>query len=188
MVKPVKFAHVVYQTRRYDEMVQWYLDVFEAETVHADPALTFITYDDEHHRMAFANLSLFNPESGDQSRGAVGVNHVAYTFASVADLLHTYKRLKARGILPYWSIHHGITLSNYYQDPDGNRMEFQVDAGSVEFANAYMASPAFAANPVGVEVDPEALVARFEAGESEESLLVMPAGPISPIPDVHGFT
>jgi len=33
MVKPVKFAHVVYQTRRFDEMIAWYRNVFEAEVV-----------------------------------------------------------------------------------------------------------------------------------------------------------
>lgn len=29
MAKPSKFAHVVYQTRRFDEMVEWYQKVFE---------------------------------------------------------------------------------------------------------------------------------------------------------------
>ena len=33
MVKPVKFAHVVYMTRRFDEMIAWYRDVFEAERI-----------------------------------------------------------------------------------------------------------------------------------------------------------
>lgn len=31
MAKPSKFAHVVYSTRRFDEMVDWYLKVFEAK-------------------------------------------------------------------------------------------------------------------------------------------------------------
>ena len=34
MVRPVKFAHVVYMTRRFDEMLSWYRNVFEAETVY----------------------------------------------------------------------------------------------------------------------------------------------------------
>jgi len=54
MVKPVKFAHVVYQTRRFDEMIAWYEAVFEARVVHQDPALAFMTYDDEHQRLGFA--------------------------------------------------------------------------------------------------------------------------------------
>lgn len=183
MAKPVKLAHVVYQTRRFDAMIAWYRAVFDAGVVHQDPALAFLTFDDEHHRFAFANLDVLSPAGGDaDDRGTVGVNHVAYTFASVADLLETYTRLKTAGIEPYWSIHHGITLSNYYRDPDGNRMEFQVDAEA-----DYMASPAFGANPVGVEVDMDALVARFRAGAAPGELLVMPAGPMSAIPALHGF-
>lgn len=187
MAKPVKFAHVVYQTRRYAEMIAWYREVFEAEVRHQNPALAFLSYDDEHHRMAFANLELMKPGGGADDRGEIGVNHVAYTYANVADLLNTYERLKAAGILPYWPVHHGITLSLYYQDPDGNRMEFQVDACSPDEANAFMDSPAFAANPVGVTWDPEALLARFKAGAGEGELLSMPDGGPARIPAGHGM-
>lgn len=183
MVKPVKFAHVVYQTRRFAEMIAWYEAVFEARVVHQDPALAFMTYDDEHHRFAFANLDVLAQDGGPDDRGTVGVNHVAYTYASVGDLLDTYERLKAAGIAPYWSIHHGITLSNYYRDPDGNRMEFQVDAEA-----GYMDGPTFADNPIGVEVDMEDLLEKRRSGTSEADLLAMPKGPMSPIPQLHGMT
>src|SRR5689334_10970267 len=122
MTKPVKLAHVVYMTRRFDEMIAWYRNVFEADVVHQDPALAFLAYDDEHHRFAFANLSLLKP-GGDGATAEVGVNHIAFTYASVGDLLETYARLKAAGIEPYWPVHHGMTLSLYYRDPDGNRLE-----------------------------------------------------------------
>ena len=79
-------------------------------------------------------------------------------------------------------------MSLYYTDPDGNRMEFQVDVGTVQEATALMRSPGYAANPVGVMYDPDALLARFEAGETEETLLAMPMGPPSPIPAAHGMT
>lgn len=187
MAKPVKFAHVVYQTRRYDEMIAWYEDVFEARVVHRNPALAFMTYDDEHHRFAFANLDLLKPE-GDGQRGEVGVNHVAYTYASAGDLLDTFRRLKAKGILPYWPVHHGITLSLYYRDPDGNRMEFQVDACTAAEGEAFMNSEVFAENPVGVEYDPEDLLAQLDAGADDGALLRPPKGPPSPIPVAHGIT
>lgn len=187
MAKPVKFAHVVYQTRRYDEMIAWYEDVFEARVVHQNPALAFLTYDDEHHRFAFANLNLLKP-GGDGQRGEVGVNHVAYTYADAGDLLDTYRRLKAKGILPYWPVHHGITLSLYYRDPDGNRMEFQVDACTAAEGEAFMNSDVFAENPIGVEYDPEDLLARFEAGADLDSLVQSPKGPPSPIPAAHGMS
>ena len=188
MVKPIKFAHVVYQTRRYEEMIAWYQKVFEAEIVHQDPVLAFLTYDDEHHRFAFANLDMRSPgSSGRDDRGPIGVNHVAYTFASAGDLLTLYKRLKADGIEPYWPIHHGTTLSLYYRDPDGNRMEFQVDHGTVEEARAFMAGDQFAANPIGVVFDPDALLARFEQGASEAELMAIPQGEPSGIPAAHGM-
>lgn len=188
-MKPVKFAHVVYMTRRFDEMIAWYRNVFEAEVVYENPALAFLTYDDEHHRFAFANLDMMKPGGGSRdNRGEIGVNHVAYTYGTVGDLLATYGRLKRDGIQPYWPVHHGTTLSLYNADPDGNRMEFQVDCGTVEEATALMRTSDFADNPIGVLYDPDALLKRFEAGEREESLLVMPAGPPSPIPVAHGMT
>lgn len=189
MVKPVKFAHVVYMTRRFKEMVAWYQDVFEAEVVYENPALAFLTYDEEHHRFAFANLDVIKPAShSSDARSEIGVNHVAYTYATAGDLLDTYARLKGRGIEPYWPVHHGTTMSLYYADPDGNRMEFQVDVGTVQEATSLMKSPAFAANPIGVSYDPDALLARWKSGEDDVSLLARPTGPPSPIPAAHGMS
>jgi catechol-2,3-dioxygenase len=189
MAKPTKFAHVVYQTRRYDEMLDWYQKVFEAKVVYQNPAFAFLTYDDEHHRFAFANMSVIRPDGAEaQERPDTGVNHVAYTFANLGDLLDTYARLKQEGIMPYWPIHHGITLSLYYRDPDGNRMEFQVDTLSVEAATAYMYSAAFAANPIGVPVDPDALLTQYRGGVPVEQLLLKPEGAMSPIPQEHGLS
>lgn len=189
MARPSKFAHVVYSTRRYEEMIDWYQRVFEATVVYQNPVFAFLTYDDEHHRFAFANLSVLAPDTvASEKRDNAGVNHVAYTYANLGDLLATYERLKQMDVTPYWRIHHGITLSLYYQDPDGNRMEFQVDCGTVEEANAYMQSEAFAANPAGVEIDPESLLAQYRSGVPDELLLAMPEGPMSRIPLEHGMS
>jgi catechol-2,3-dioxygenase len=189
MASPTKLAHLLYATRRYDEMVAWYRDVLEARIVSRDPALAFLTYDDEHHRIAIANLEALRPGSdGPDDRGTIGVNHVAFTYAGAGDLLTTYKRLKQAGIEPYWPVHHGMTLSLYYRDPDGNRLELQVDTCSAADAEAYMAAPAFAENPIGFAFDPDTLLARLEAGEDEESLLRCPEGPPSPIPEAQGIT
>src|SRR5258707_15776752 len=111
MARPSKFAHVVYSTRRFDEMIDWYQRVFEATVVYQNPAFAFLTYDDEHHRFAFANLSVLTPDSAaGEQRDNAGVNHVAYTYANLGDLLGTYERLKQVDVNPYWRIHHGITL------------------------------------------------------------------------------
>jgi hypothetical protein len=77
----------------------------------------------------------------------------------------------------------GFTVSMFYADPDGNQMEFQVDSyGSVEEANAFMGGPHFAANPIGVEYDPDDLLARLRAGApASEFLLRQTDEPVSPI-------
>jgi catechol 2,3-dioxygenase-like lactoylglutathione lyase family enzyme len=189
MAPPSKLAHVVYMTRRFDEMIAWYQSVFEAKVQYQNPAFAFLTYDDEHHRFAFANMSVLNPNGLEtDATSKVGVNHVGYTYANLGELLDTYDRLKQLGITPYWRVHHGLTLSVYYQDPDGNRMEFQVDccANAAE-AHAFMHSHAFAANPVGVEIDPDALLEKYRSGASVETLLVQPEGPMSQIPAEHGM-
>lgn len=190
MASPHKLAHVVYQTRRFDEMIAWYVNVFEAEVVHQDPALAFLAYDDEHHRLAFANLDVLKGEEKDPgpSQGEIGVNHVAFTFENLGALLATYERLKVEDILPYWPIHHGPTLSLYYQDPDGNRLEFQVDACSLVEAKAFMNSEAFEKNPLGVVIDPDDLVSRLRSGASEAELLGDMSGEPSGIPAEHGLS
>ena len=189
MAKPSKLAHVVYMTRRYEEMLAWYQAVFEAKLQYQNPAFAFLTYDDEHHRFAFANMSVLNPNGTDtEATAKLGVNHVGYTFANAGELLENYDRLKQVGITPYWSVHHGVTLSMYYRDPDGNRMEFQVDCcANADEAHTFMHSDAFAANPVGVDYDADALLGQYRDGASEDSLLAMPAGAPAQIPPEHGL-
>ena len=183
-IRPTKFVHVVYRTRRFEQMLHWYETVFDAKVQYQNPALAFLTYDDEHHRFAFANLDILQPEGTETERhGMIGVDHVAYTYASLSDLFENYAQLKARGITPYWCVHHGVTVSMYYGDPDGNQMEFQVESyGSNEEANAFMAGPHFAANPIGVEYDPDDWLARLRAGAPVSDFLLRQVNePVSPI-------
>ena len=172
--KPRQLAHVVRRTSRFDELVRWYCTVLGAEVVHSDGRLAFLTYDDEHHRIAIAGI----PGLEEQPAMAAGTDHVAFTLADLGDLLHTFRRLKAIGIEPYWCINHGPTTSLYYKDPDGSRIELQVDnLPTAESIDAWMRSGDFAANPIGVVFDPEELVARYEAGEPIETLTARPRLP-----------
>ena len=183
-VRPARFVHVVYRTRRFDAMIEWYRAVLDCQVRYQNPVLAFLSYDDEHHRIALVNLAVLKPEADDKDRrGAVGVDHVAYTYASVEDLFENYAQLKDKGILPYWCIHHGVTMSMYYADPDGNQMEFQVDAfPSSEEANGYMHGPHFAANPIGVEYDPDEVLARIRSGTPGSAFLMRQSDlPVSPI-------
>ena len=192
IVRPQKFAHVVYRTRRFDEMIRWYKTVFDAQVQFESPAIAFLTYDDEHHRVAFLNLDIIAPRAQGQDagrrQGEIGVDHVAYTYPRLRDLLETYARLKDAGIEPYWCIHHGVTVSMYYGDPDGNQMEMQVDCyATIPEANAFMYGPSFDINPIGVEYDPDEMLARVRGGEPEEAFLTRPSDlPVSPVRSAGG--
>lgn len=81
-----------------------------------------------------------------------------------------------------------MILSLYFRDPDGNRVELQVDAMPVDAANVYIARLAFAANPLGFVADLDALLTAHRAGASEEHLLSIPNSEPTPLPFEHGFT
>ena len=166
----------------------WYQTVFGAEVQYQDPAIAFLTYDEEHHRFAFLNIDLIDPDSGGpDDRGVIGVDHVAYTYASLSDLFDSYAELKSKGIIPYWCVHHGITVSMYYGDPDGNQMEFQVDCfADSSDANAFIYR-AFAINPIGVEYDPDEWLTEVRSGTPVQDLLARKGDlPDSPIRTASG--
>lgn len=173
-VAPVKFAHIVFRTAQKDAMVNWYRTVFEAEVALANPLLTFLTFDAEHHRIAIVGV----PDAAPQIRGAAAMDHCAFTYGSLGDLLSTFKRLRALDITPYWCINHGPNLSFYYRDPDGNQVELQVDVfDSPAAIDAWFMSSDFGTNPIGVKFDPDELIRRFDAGEPEATLMARPRIP-----------
>ena len=146
-ISPAKFAHFVLRTGQFDRMIEWYRTVLAARVVFRDEHLCFLSYDDEHHRLALINI----PGLGVRDPDAVGTDHVAYSYNNLGELLATYRRLKAAGILPHWPINHGVTTSMYYRDPDNNRVELQIDNfATVAELDGYFHSRAFAENPVGV--------------------------------------
>jgi Glyoxalase/Bleomycin resistance protein/Dioxygenase superfamily len=168
-IVPTKLAHIVLHSPRFAPMVLWYKTVLGAHATFESTDVAFLTYDDEHHRVAIVNTpGMRNPEAG-----VAGFHHVAFTYASLGDLLLTYERLAAGDIAPYWAVNHGMTTSLYYHDLDGNRVELQVDNFATAAEGiAYCATPEFAENPVGVDIDPAYLLRRMRAGDSEGQLKV----------------
>ena len=60
----------------------------------------------------------------------------------------------------------------YCRDPDGDQVELQVDDfDSTEALQAWFRSGAFAANPIGVNYDADALLEKSRAGVSVAELV-----------------
>lgn len=155
---PAAFAHVVLRTTKanFKPMVDFYLDMLQASIICEAEDFSMLRYDFEHHRIAILQMPEVTPQSA--SPFAAGLEHTAFTYATLTDLAKTYKALKERPqpIVPLWCVNHGMTTSMYYRDPDGNKVELQVDNfDTPEEADDFMRGPLFIQNPVGTDFDPD---------------------------------
>ena len=181
-VRPAKFAHVVLKTADLKRAREWYCTVLEGWVGYENDMVCFVTYDDEHHRIGLLTM----PGLQSPPANSYGLEHIAFTYASLGALLANYRRLKKLGIEPYWTINHGPTISMYYRDPDGNKVEAQYDvfataAEATDFINTY-----YGENFMGIIFDPEEMAAGYEAGVAVAELVKRPTLPLGLTPwDMH---
>ncbi|KAG7097667.1 hypothetical protein E1B28_004993 [Marasmius oreades] len=179
VVSPSKLAHVVLRTNKFEEQREFYKVFLGGYEVHGNDFITFITYDEEHHRIAL----LKTPGTKDKDFESCGLDHIAFTFETIKDLCMAYRQRKELGIEPGWCVNHGPTTSMYYRDVDGNTIETQIDNfDDPEEATRYMSRPEFAENAMGTDFDPEELCAAvLDRGEDEAKFkMPMPSGPRGP--------
>jgi catechol-2,3-dioxygenase len=162
--------HINLKTTRLDQMIDWYGVVCGMRPNFRSDMIAFLTNDAANHRLALLSLPGLS-EDPDRIRHC-GMHHSAYEFDTLEHLLTRYESLKAKGIVPHACLDHGLTTSFYYEDPDGNSVEMQADnfgdwAASTEWVRT---APEFVANPIGVYVDPDQMVAAQRAGASADEL------------------
>jgi catechol-2,3-dioxygenase len=174
-IAPKKLAHFVLRTQEgnVENIAEWYALVLEGEFMMKSPLISFVTYDDEHHRVAVLAMPGVKPHVDMHC----GLHHVAFTYADLHDLMHTYNRLKnEHGIVPQFCVNHGPTTSMYYFDPDKNQIELQVDNVSEDRFAEYFDNGEFTDNPIGIKFDPDEMTAKLAAGIPESDLLKRPDG------------
>ena len=66
IIPPAKLAHFVIRTPRFEESISWWRTVLGADVRHRNDFLCFLTYDDEHHRLAILSV----PTLTGNDRGA----------------------------------------------------------------------------------------------------------------------
>jgi catechol 2,3-dioxygenase len=170
--------HFGVETRHLERMVDWYAKVVGMVTNYSTAndawgseagmsvSVAFVSNDRANHRMAIFSLPELQEDTDKKAH--VKLQHVAFEYATIDDLLNSYARIKGLGIEPVLTTDHGPTISFYYKDPDGNSVELFVDAfGDWDKSTEYVrTSPDFHKNSIGTFVDPDKLVAARQAGMS----------------------
>lgn len=162
--------HVNLKTTRLGEMIDWYGQVCGMRPNFRSEVIAFLTNDTANHRLAL--LAVPGLIDDPDKVAHTGMHHSAFEFDTLEQLLIRYETLRAKGIVPHACLDHGLTTSFYYEDPDGNSVEMQTDnfedwAASTEWLRT---APEFVANPIGVYVDPDRLVAALRGGMSAEEV------------------
>jgi catechol 2,3-dioxygenase len=168
-IKPT-FHHFNLKTTRLQQLIDWYAAVVGAEVTFQDATGAWLTNDAANHRIALLAFPGFVDDPDKETR--TGMHHSAFEYESFEDLNASYLRLREQGIEPDICIDHGMTLSYYYKDPDGNRVELQVDVfGDWGASSAWMrTSPDFHANPIGMFVDPAKIADAAASGAPPETI------------------
>jgi len=163
LIRPT-FHHTTFATLKLDAMVDFYEKVAGLEPVYYSANGAWLTNDAANHRIAL--LALPDLKAPVDKGHTAGLHHTAFEYANFDQWLDNYIRLRDEGIVPFLNLDHGMTVSMYYQDPEGNGVEIQVDAfGDWDKGREWMwASEEFGDNPIGVYFDPEKLVEARRAG------------------------
>ena len=153
MIRP-SLHHVTFKTSRLDEMINWYGLVIGAQVQFRNDVAAWTTNDAANHRIAFLAVPGLSDDLEKVRHN--GMHHTAFEYKTFDDLMSTFNRLRAAGVMPAFCLEHGLTLSIYYKDPEGNFVELQIDDfGDWHLSAEWMkTSPEFAANPIGVFFDP----------------------------------
>lgn len=179
-VAPSELVHTVIRTRQLEPMVDWYVQALGCEVAERSETLALLRFD---HRLL--RILLVEDTKLERGAGNQGYDHFAFEYETMDELVvQTYARLATNDVKPYWCTNHGMTTSIYYADPDGNRVETQVDNFPTKAEGlAYIRGPDFARNPVGIDFDPEDMVAKVQGGASYGEMHHRVEGPrTTPVP------
>ena len=168
-IKPT-LHHVTIKTSRLDEMIKWYEFVVGAKVQFRDQGAAWMTNDAANHRVAFLTVPGLSDDT--QKTQHNGMHHLAFEYDNFEDLMSSYDRMRKGSVEPAFCLDHGLTMSLYYRDPEGNFVELQSDNFSDwKLSGEFMrTSPDFAANPIGTFFDPAKVYDEFKSGADFKTL------------------
>jgi catechol-2,3-dioxygenase len=169
-IRPPKLHHATFMTMDVDAMVAFYELVAGLQPVYYAQHAAWLTNDEANHRIALLRLPGVHPPADKPH--SVGLHHTAFEYDSFDGWIDNYERLRDAGLTPVICLDHGMTMSMYYQDPDGNGVEIQVDmfedwAVSKEWM---WASQEFSEDQIGPQFDPEKVLAAYRRGATKDEV------------------
>ncbi|MGA9600974.1 MAG: VOC family protein [Methylocystis sp.] len=173
-----KLQHYALAATNLDATIDWYRKVLGMSVNYRSTmppgapfsAAAFASNDEVHHRVVFFEMPGFSGDSDKAGRGRM--QHVAYEYQTLDDLLGAYVRLKGLGIVPVMALDEGMQIAFYYEDPDRNSVELNVNVYGNDWTATEFMKVASASNerPPRTFVDPEKLVEARKAGASPWNL------------------
>lgn len=187
-------SEIVLQTNQYDLMRLWYEAVLGGEWFvenAPDPSVKV----ENHHgdggkqvhakdvRSCFMRLPTVEPYGqilalfeltwlSHAPAKDPGINHLQFKHADLNTLITRVELLRDAGLDPHRSANHGPMTSFYFRDPDENILELCVDNFKTPAEMLQIIrSPAFRANPSGIDFDRDDFIRRYRSGEKEADLL-----------------
>ena len=115
------FGHIGLNVIEMDPMIEFYTTVLGFTVTDRGKSsrgsdLAFLSRDpDEHHQIALAE--------GRPPDNVSTVNQISFRVERFDQVRAMYERLKAANALGITPIDHGMALSVYFPDPEGNRLE-----------------------------------------------------------------
>lgn len=163
-ITPPQLHHATFMTLDVDAMIAFYELVCGMHPVFYGHDAAWLTNDLANHRIALLKLPGTVPPVNKPH--SAGLHHTAFEYKNFDMWLDNYVRLRDLGVRPHICFDHGMTMSMYYADPDGNGVEIQVDVfRDWNVSKEWMwASQEFAADQIGAPFDPDKLVAARAAG------------------------
>jgi catechol 2,3-dioxygenase len=166
-----KLQHVGLTAANLDAMLDWYRKVLGMAVNHRSAlggpqngrsfSAVFVSNDEVHHCMVFFGMPGLVADA-DKSRHA-RVQHIAFEYGTLDELLGTYARLKGLGILPVQAADFGLGTAFYYEDPDKNTVELNIN----NYGNEWTATERIRTSlPSQVFIDPDKMLAARKAGAS----------------------
>lgn len=120
MARINKVGHVVLNVRDLEASMAFYTTALGMELVthNRQRQMAFLSFGTQHH-----DIALCQAPAGAE-RGVIGLNHIAMQIeGGLEELKQLYGRLRAAGAQIDRTTEHSTTLSVYFFDPDGNRLE-----------------------------------------------------------------